>query len=171
MAGWKSWSWKWLRTGRGELVHAARTTVAAVLSLLIARLFKLPESYWASITAMIVMQSTLGAALTISKQRLAGTALGAVLGAFFATYAGRNVIVFGAGIFLTGVICALLHMGRSAYRYAGITLAIVMLVGHARPPWAIAIHRFFEISLGIAAALMLTVVWPESQPETTGETR
>jgi uncharacterized membrane protein YccC len=29
----------------------------------------MPEAYWAAITAMIVMQSTVGAALTISKQR------------------------------------------------------------------------------------------------------
>ena len=134
-----------------------------VISLLIARLFKLPEAYWAAITTMIVMQSTLGAALTISKQRLAGTALGAAMGALFATYAGKSVAVFGVGIFLIGLICAVLHMERSAYRYAGITLAIVMLVARTQPVWMIAIHRFIEISLGIAAGLLLTAVWPESK--------
>jgi uncharacterized membrane protein YccC len=154
----------WLLTHRAELVHAVRTTIAAVLSLLVGRLFKLPESYWATITTMIVMQSTLGAALTISKQRLAGTALGAVMGALLTRYAGQNVSAFGVAIFLSGVICALLHMERSAYRYAGITLAIVMLVARTQPAWLIAIHRFFEISLGIVVGLLLTAVWPESQP-------
>ena len=157
---------KWPHVERRELVHAVRTTIAAVGSILIARLCKLPESYWAAITTMIVMQSTLGAALAISKQRLAGTALGAVAGALFATYAGKSVPVFALAIFLLGLICAFLHMERSAYRYAGITLAIVMLVARTQPVWMIAIHRFIEISLGIAAGLLMTAVWPESKSAT-----
>jgi len=160
----RKWKSLWPRMGRRELMHSIRTAIAAVVPLLFGRLLKLPESYWAAITAMIVMQSTLGAALTISKQRLAGTALGAVMGAMFAKYAGQNVAVFGVGIFLCGVICVVLRMERSAYRYAGITLAIIMLVARTQPAWVIAIHRFIEISLGIVAGLLLTAVWPESRP-------
>jgi len=164
MAESKKWRSAWPRADRRELVHSVRTAIAAVLALLIGRLCKLPESYWAAITTLIVMQSTLGAALTISKQRLAGTALGAAMGALFATYARQNVTVFGVGIFLSGVICALLHMERNAYRYAGITLAIVMLVARAQPAWVIAVHRFIEISLGISVGLLMTAVWPEAEP-------
>ena len=163
MAESKRWRPAWPRTARTEALHSVRTAIAAVLSLLIGRLCKLPESYWAAIATLIVMQSTLGAALTISKQRMAGTALGAAMGALFATYAGQNVIVFGVGIFLSGVICALLHMERNAYRYAGITLAIVMLVARAQPAWVIAVHRFIEISLGISVGLLITAVWPETE--------
>lgn len=161
MAG--KWKWIWPRVERKEVVHAVRTTIAAVASLLIARLCKLPEAYWAPITTMIVMQSTLGAALAISKQRLIGTAIGAVMGALLATYGRQNVAVFGAGIFMCGVICALLRMERSAYRYAGITLTIIMLVARTQPAWVIALHRFIEISLGIAAGLLLTALWPEAK--------
>ena len=155
----------WMQANSGELAHSLRTTAAAVGSLLIARLFKLPESYWAAITAMIVMQSTIGAAWTISKQRLAGTALGAAMGALLATYFSPSfapsVAIFGTGVFTLGVICTLLRIERNAYRYAGITLCIVMLVAHTEPAWIIAVHRFFEISLGIAVGLLLTAVWPE----------
>jgi uncharacterized membrane protein YgaE (UPF0421/DUF939 family) len=59
------------------------------------------------------------------------------------------------------VICALLHTERSAYRYAGITLTVVMLIARSQPAWIIAIHRFVEISLGILVGLLLTAVWPE----------
>jgi len=62
------------------------------------------------------------------------------------------------------VICAALHLDRSAYRYAGITLAIVILVARTQPVWIIAAHRFIEISLGIVVGLLLTAVWPESPP-------
>jgi uncharacterized membrane protein YccC len=154
---------KWLHVDRNDVVHAARTAIAAVASLLIARLLKLPEAYWAAIATMIVMQSTLGAAWTVSKDRLVGTALGAAAGAFLATYVGQNVAAFGAGVFALGVLCAILRVERGAYRYAGITLVIVMLIARTQPVWIVAIHRSIEISVGIAVGLLLTAVWPEPQ--------
>src|SRR5579863_7655533 len=118
----------WLRTDRREVLHSIRTAVAAVGSLLIARFCRLPESYWAAVTTIVAMQSSLGAAWTVSKQRLAGTALGAATGALIATFTSQNVAVFAVGIFALGLICTLLRIGRNAYRYAGITLAIVALI-------------------------------------------
>src|SRR5882757_7898787 len=56
---------------RNWLKHSARTAVAAMVSLLVARLFTLPEAYWSAITTLIVMQSSLGAALGISVRRFA----------------------------------------------------------------------------------------------------
>jgi hypothetical protein len=37
------------RENPSSIFHAIRTAVAAVVSLLIARLFRLPEAYWSSI--------------------------------------------------------------------------------------------------------------------------
>jgi uncharacterized membrane protein YgaE (UPF0421/DUF939 family) len=148
---------------RQWLEHIARTTAAATVSLLVARACRLPEAYWAAITSVIVLQSTLGAAWKISIQRFVGTALGAAVGAFAATYFGPSVIAFGAGIWGIGLVCAILHLDRAAYRFAGITLAIVMLVVRTRPPWVTATHRFIEVSLGIAIGLILTALWPERQ--------
>jgi uncharacterized membrane protein YccC len=152
----------WWQANQRELIHAVRTTVAAVLSLLIARLFHLPESYWAPITTIVVMQSTFGAAWTISRQRFAGTALGAVVGALLATYLPGSVMAFGTCVLLVGIICALLHIERNAYRYAGITVAIVVLIPHTASAWIVALHRFVEISIGIAVGLALTAIWPET---------
>ena len=50
---------------------------------------------------------------------------------------------------------------RNAYRYAGVTLAVVMLVARANSSWDVAMHRFIEVSIGIAIGLLLTAVWPE----------
>lgn len=145
------------------LVHSARTALAAVASLLTARLFRLQEAYWAPITTLVIAQSSLGAALTVSWQRLVGTALGAAVGAIVAKYFSSQVLVFGASVFILGLLCAAAHADRSAYRFGGITLAIVLLIPRAGPPWQIAFHRFVEVSIGIAVALILTVVWPEKE--------
>jgi uncharacterized membrane protein YccC len=45
----------------GHLRHAVKTGVAAVACLYIAALFQLPQGYWAAISAMIVLQSNVGA--------------------------------------------------------------------------------------------------------------
>lgn len=152
-----------LRVNWHSVEHSAHTAVAAIASLMAARVLKLPEAYWATITTLIVMQSTLGAALAISGQRFAGTALGAVVGALLATYFGPSVIAFGAAVFVAGLICSLLHLERSAYRYASITLAIVVLIARSTSPWVVAIHRFVEVSVGIVIGLVVTALWPERQ--------
>lgn len=143
------------------LTHAARTAVAAIVSLLVARLFPLPEIYWAAISALIVMQSTLGEALPFSAQRFIGTAIGAIFGGFAGMYFPGNVAAFGVAVFVIGLLCAALKLDRGAYRHAGFTLAIIMLVTRAGNEWVIAVHRFFEVSLGVVVGLVLSAAWPE----------
>src|SRR5216684_7861025 len=150
-------------TGWPVLVHSLRTAVAAVASVLVARLFRLPEAYWAPITTLVITQSSLGAALTISWQRFVGTALGAAVGAIAASYFEPHVLVFACSVFFLGLVCTLFRSDQASYRFGGITLAIVMLVPRAGPAWQIAFHRFAEVSIGIAVALVLTVVWPERE--------
>ena len=70
---------------------------------------------------MVVKQSTLGAALTISGEWFAGTA----------AYLGTSILYFAIGIFGLGLVCAV---------------------------WTIAMHRFLEVSLGIATGLAMTAV-------------
>ncbi len=151
------------------LVHSARTAVAAVASVLAARLCRLPEAYWAAITTLVITQSSLGAALTVSRQRVVETVLGAVVGAMVASHFGPHVLVFGTSVFVLGLLCAVAHADRSAYRFAGVTLAIVLLVPRTATAWQIALHRFAEVSVGIGVALLLTVVSPEREATPSGQ--
>ena len=153
-----------LGLSRAALLNSARMAVAAVLSLLLARVLKMPEFYWAPISTIVILLSTINP-LTLAWQRFAGTALGAALGALIATFFRPNWIVYGLGIFVCGILCSLLRVS-SAYRFAAITLSIVLLVAHANPPWIVAVHRFVEVSLGIAVALLVAEVWPV--PESRG---
>lgn len=145
------------------LVHSARTAVAAIVSVLVARLFQLPETYWAAITTLVITQSSLGAALSVSWERFVGTALGAAVGAMAATYFGPRVFIFGVSIFLLGLLCAVTKSDRSAYRFGGIALTIVFLVPRTGSAWQVAFHRFSEVSIGIVVALILTLIWPERE--------
>jgi uncharacterized membrane protein YgaE (UPF0421/DUF939 family) len=141
--------------------------VAAVVSVAAARLARLPEAYWAPVTTVVIAQSSLGAALAVSRQRFAGTALGAAMSAVVATYFSPRVLVFGVSVFFLGLLCALAYLDRSAYRFGGVTLAIVLLIPKAAPAWIIAFHRFAEVSIGIAVALLFATVWPEEEDVTS----
>jgi uncharacterized membrane protein YccC len=146
-----------LGLSREALFHSARTAIAAVLSLMLARALKLPESYWAPISTIVILLSP-SDPFTLAWQRFAGTALGAAAGALIATFLPMTWMVYGAGILFCGILSALLRLG-GAYRFAAITLSIILLIAHAAPPWVVAYHRFVEVSLGIAVALLVTKVW------------
>jgi uncharacterized membrane protein YccC len=148
-------------TPQAVVIHSVRTTAVAIGSLLVARLCRLPESYWAPITALVITQSSLGAALVVSRQRLVGTVLGAGLGTLAATWFGMHMLVFAGCIFLLGLLCAFTRSGNSAYRFGGVTLAIMLLIQRPGPAWIIGLHRFAEVALGILVALAFAYVWPE----------
>ena len=150
-------------TGWQVLVHSLRTAVAAVASLLVARLLRLPATYWAPITTLVITQSSLGAAFSVSWQRFIGTVLGAAVGGLMASYFPPYVLVFGICVFILGLVCALTRSGYSAYRFGGMTVAIVLLIPRVEPAWLIALHRFAEVSIGIGVALIFAWVWPEKE--------
>ena len=150
-------------TGWPVAVHSARTAIAAMASLGVARLFRLPEAYWAPITTLVITQSSLGTALSVSGERFMGTVIGAAVGVVVGSFFAANVIVFGATVLVLGFVSAAAHSSRSAYRFAGVTAAIILLVPRARSPWKIAIDRFAGVCIGLGVALILTLFWREKE--------
>ena len=73
--------WAWDEKNLPSMTHAIRTAFAATASVIIARLVQMPEAYWAAIATVVVMQSTLGATLTLSIERIVAAAVGASVGA------------------------------------------------------------------------------------------
>jgi len=143
--------------------HAARTAVAATLSISIAWLLQLPEAYWAAIATVVVMESNLGSTLPLALQRIVASALGASVGVIESTYFRQNLVAFGFAIFLLGLLSLTFRVEKTGYRYACITLAIIVLIPRSDAPWIIAIHRFIEVSVGILVALAVVAVWREEQ--------
>src|SRR5437870_3482437 len=62
-----------LGLSREALINSARTAVATVASLLLARSLKLPEFYWAPISTIVILLSTINP-LTLAWQRVGGAA-------------------------------------------------------------------------------------------------
>jgi uncharacterized membrane protein YgaE (UPF0421/DUF939 family) len=147
-----------------RLKLAAKTGLAAIASLYFARLLRMPESYWAAISAIIVMYSDVGKTVSASWRRLIGTAIGVSIGGAFAAVFGPRIWAFGVAVTLTMLVCALLGFAEAA-RLAGVAVAIVMLISHPGAPWVTPLHRFLEVSFGIVIAVLVSVlIWPSKKP-------
>ncbi len=159
----KLWAWD-EKKNLPSITNAGRTAAAATASVILARLVQMPEAYWAAIATLVVMQSTLGATLTLSIERIVATAVGASIGALEAHFFGANLFAFALAILLTGLLSMVFRLEKTAYRYASITLAIIVLIPRSASPWTIALHRFIEVSVGIVVALAFVALWPERAP-------
>src|SRR5690606_37163884 len=103
----------------------------------LARLLGFAHGYWAVITAIIVIQSSLGGSLKAAVDRLAGTLAGALYGALVAI-ALPHAEGWGLGLALVAAIAplALLAAIKPSFKAAPITAFIVLvpLSGPGLPP-------------------------------------
>lgn len=155
--------WTTKKENLPSVAHAMRTAVAATLSVLLARLVGMPEAYWAVIATLVVMQSPLSSTVPLAIQRIVASAVGASLGAIEAACFGANLVAFALTIFVLGLVSLVFRLERVGYSYAGMTLAIIVLIPRPEAPWIAAVHRFAEVSLGILVALAVVAVWREEQ--------
>jgi len=151
--------WVIARDNPPSIAQVTLTAIASVASYLFARLFGLPEAYWAPMSTLIVMKLTLDAAFPIAVQYVAGTAVGAAVGAVTDYYFHTSVWAFAGAVVFVGLVCVAFRIQRSAFRYASVTLAIILLVPRPTSAPRVALHRFFEVMIGLVVGLALFAVW------------
>lgn len=152
-----------IKWGRAEWKNAALTALATALCYWITLALGLKAGYWALITCIVVMQSAVGGTLLASRDRLIGTAIGALAGwaaelVWRGPHSGIEVLVLSAAVGLAIAICNILHL-NSAGRLAGVTVVIVFLLHGTEPAWSTALSRFSEVSLGVLVALGTTAIF------------
>jgi uncharacterized membrane protein YccC len=144
---------------RAELRHALRVAVAAAVSFALATLLNLPQGYWAVITAIVVVQTSIGGTLAASRDRLLGTAVGALVGGFAALV--RPQTPLGEGLALTACVGLLSVVAslRPSLKIAPVT-AVIMLVGstaaHSGTLEAAGL-RVAEIAVGSIIGVLVTL--------------
>ena len=143
---------------RLSLQQGIRTAVAAGLAFWLTELLHFHAGYWAAISAIVVMQSAAGATQTASRDRLAGTAIGALIGIGTAYVWHGSIAVFALAVLVVMVLCTALRL-ENAGRLAGVTVAIIVLAPRAVAIWHIAYERFLEVSFGIVISLAVMEAW------------
>ena len=143
---------------KSDAKGALLTAVATCVSYWIAVALGLQSGYWAAITSIVVTQSEVGATIVASRDRLIGTAIGALVGWGAVLIWHGHLVVFGLAVGFTILACNSLNL-KSAGRLAGVTVAIVVLSHQAGPAWQTAASRFMEVSLGVIVALLTNILF------------
>jgi uncharacterized membrane protein YgaE (UPF0421/DUF939 family) len=148
--------------------HGAKTAVAAGLCLWLSRLLGLKQEYWACVSTIVVMQSEASATLTASRDRVVGTAVGALIGWAAAVWGHGHLLVYVLAILLCMVAPEAMGL-KNAGRLAGVAATIILLVPSSLPHWVQARDRFLDVSFGIVVALVVSqTVWPAGAGEGHG---
>lgn len=157
-----------LRNDAGALIYAAKSFAAAMLAYYLALSIGLERPSWAIITVYIVSQTSVGASLSRSLYRLAGTVVGACATVLIVpTFANTPILCSAV---LTGWIAfclwlSLLERTPRAYAFvlAGYTASLIGFPAVSDPGgiFNVAIVRVQEIAIGIfCAALVHRYVLP-----------
>ncbi|MBO9709426.1 MAG: FUSC family protein [Caulobacter sp.] len=144
---------------KSEWRHAIRVSCAVVAAYALATLLRLPQGYWAVFTAVIIVQSSLGATITASIERLMGTVVGAVVGAGAAMLHARWPEMGGPILAVTAALLAFLAAVRPAFKVAPVT-AVIMLIGTTTrmDPLVAAFLRVAEITVGSVVGIAATLL-------------
>jgi uncharacterized membrane protein YccC len=133
-----------------------RAATAAAAAYAIARLLELEFPIYAMIAAVIVTDLEAGETRRLGLRRLGGTVIGSVLGALLSLLLPGGVLTIATGIFLSMFLTHLLRAPQAA-RVSGYLCALV-LIEHAADPWIYAFWRSVETVLGIAVAMLMSLV-------------
>ncbi len=164
VSGFSAW---WARKDFGkQAIGAFKTGLAAVLSVWLGNLFKLEHTYWAAVSAIVVMAVDTTVTFASCRDRIIGTAIGAFLG-WLTYYAWHgHYLLYGLSVALCIFVCGALAFDKAG-RLAAVTLSIVVLVKIDNGPAQAAFGRFLEVGLGIVVALVVTLfVFPPRSAKT-----
>ena len=144
------------------LTHAMRAVVAASLGYFAALELGLGQGFWAAITAISVSQASYAEVRNSSRDQFIGAIIGGLLGGLVgvgvATFGHYHYLAYVLAVTVGMVLCSAFNLG-AAGRISGTTTTIIMLVPHTGPFWQIALFRLSEVTLGAAAALLVSLAF------------
>jgi uncharacterized membrane protein YgaE (UPF0421/DUF939 family) len=149
----------WLKQKNFEkqAITAFKTGLAAVLCVWLGNLLGLEHSYWAAVSAIVVMAYDTTLTFASCWDRIIGTAIGAFLGWVTCYVWHGHYLLYGMSVALCVFVCSALAFDKAG-RLAAVTLSIIVLVKIDGGPAQAAIARFLEVGFGIVVALAVTLL-------------
>jgi uncharacterized membrane protein YccC len=151
---------------KARLRFCLRTTIAAVLAFAVAQFLTIPlHGLWVVLTAVVVIQMSVGGSLRATAEYVIGTFGGAVYASAVGVLVPHTTALALAGV-LALAIAPLAYAAavNPSFRVAPFTAAIVLLISTqlGEGPIESALYRLLEVVLGGAVAIAVSLlVFPE----------
>ena len=122
--------------GTARLWLVLRMIISTTLAYALATAFRLPQGYWAVLTAVIVTQNSVGGSLKAAIDRFVGSILGALVGALAAVLLPAHTPTV-VGLILVGAVAPLVLLTAYAphYRIAPVSAALSWCRGNRCSRW------------------------------------
>ncbi len=151
---------------RAQLLFCLRVTTAAVTAFAAAGLFALPfHGLWAVLTAVVVIQMSLGASLRATSEYVVGTLCGAVYASAVGLLFPRaGPLAMAAALALAVAPVAFAATLSPMFRAAPFTAVLVFLISSqfGESPIESGLFRLLEVGLGGGVALAVSIwLFPE----------
>lgn len=151
----------WATRNAPEARLVLRITIAGIVAFALARSLALAQPYWAVITAIIVMQASVGGSLKAVVDRFIGTLAGAGFGAAVAiAIPHASDLMLAVALVVALVPLAWIAAVNASFRLAPVTAVIVLLpvAGVETGALGTAIERVIEIGLGNVVGLAVALL-------------
>ena len=166
----------WIDRHQPRLLLSVRIVVATVVTFAAAHLLGFSQSYWAVLTTVIVMQSSVGGSIKATVDRLVGSLGGAIWGVGVCLWIPHHdVLTLGVALGVAVAPLALATAFNPAWRVAPVTALILLLTPTSQiaGPVAAAVQRMAEVGLGsvVAVAVALLLAPARAQANLTAAAR
>jgi len=133
-----------------------RAALSAGLAVAVAELLRLQYPLYALIGAVIVSDLSPSQTRQLGLRRLAGSALGATVGAAMSNFLPSAPWSIGLSVLVAMFLSHLLHL-QGAAKLTGYVCGIVVL-GHSDHPWSYGLYRLTETVPGVGMAVLVSLV-------------
>ncbi len=151
------------------LRHAVRVALVVLAAMAATRALHLERAYWATLTAVLLLQPYLPATLTRGLQRVGGTILGGLIAAAITAIVRDPLGIAIAAIGFAAVSAAVLQLNYGLYALFLTPTFVLLAEVHARDTHLIEL-RIVNTLLGAGIAVVGAVLlWPSRESTRTGD--
>jgi uncharacterized membrane protein YccC len=151
------------------LRHASRVGIVALLSVVVTRALELQRGYWATLTAVLLLQPYLPATITRGVQRVGGTIAGGLIATLIAALVHDPLGIGIAAIVLAATSAAMIQVNYGLYALFLTPTFVLLAEVHAPDTHLVALriaNTLLGAGLAVAGALLL---WPSRESTRTSD--
>ena len=135
-------------------MRTLKTALAVILTLFICDLLNITNPFFATIAAIIAMETSVSGSLLIARERMYGTVIGAAIALLFTLLFPVNYITIGLGVLLVIYICDVFQW-QNTIKISNIVFIAILLGFEESGQVEYAVFRTLDTLLGLTVGTLV----------------